>query len=63
VGYQGIRGEKAIVVDVNVSRVLQEAAFAHERQETELDIVVIPSQVAVSLLPGENILVVPSSEA
>ena len=46
--------------DINASSVLEEAAFAHDRQETEFDIVVIKSQIAIFLFQGENALVVPS---
>ena len=63
VWYQGIWGEFGIQADVQVPRVLEEAPFAHERQETELDIVVVPSQIAVLLCQGEDALVVPSSQA
>ena len=44
--------------DVDLSSVLKEAAFAHERQKVELGIVIIPSQIAKFLFRSEHALVV-----
>jgi hypothetical protein len=46
-----------------MSSELEEAAFAHVRQEAELEIVTVPPKIAVFLIVGENALVVPLGEA